>query len=68
MKKYFTLIFCVANLLSAEVFVADPSIFYHDGTYYLVGTDSHNHNNHFTIYTSKDFKTWSNKDKDGKIQ
>lgn len=68
MKRFFITIACFANILSAEIFVADPSIFYHEGTYYLIGTDAFDHCNPFTIYTSTDFKNWSNKDKDGKIQ
>ncbi|MBP3357354.1 MAG: glycoside hydrolase family 43 protein [Opitutales bacterium] len=68
MKKFCLLILCVANVLFADIFVADPSIFYHDGTYYLVGTDAFDHCKSFTIYTSKDFKNWSNKNQAGKIQ
>ena len=68
MKKIFVSLALFANILSADVFVADPSIFYDNGTYYLVGTDSVDHCNPFTIYTSKDLKNWTNKDKNGKIQ
>lgn len=35
--------------------LADPTIFYRDGTYYLYGTGS---NQGFQVYTSRDLKSW----------
>lgn len=37
---------------------ADPTIFYHDDTYYLYGTDGQNSNQGFLVFTSSDMKTW----------
>lgn len=37
----------------------DPSIFYHDKTYYLYGTGSKTHPDGFVVYTSRDLKTWT---------
>ncbi|WP_186754031.1 glycoside hydrolase family 43 protein [Echinicola salinicaeni] len=37
--------------------MADPSIFYHESTYYLYGTGRADEG--FQVYTSKDAKTWS---------
>ncbi|MBD8488252.1 glycoside hydrolase family 43 protein [Echinicola sp. CAU 1574] len=37
--------------------MADPSIFYHEGTYYLYGTGRADEG--FQVYTSKDAKHWS---------
>lgn len=40
--------------------MADPTIFYHQGVYYLYGTgDDAATNQGFVVYTSKDLKTWS---------
>jgi xylan 1,4-beta-xylosidase len=40
-----------------SIFLADPTIFFHDGTYYLYGTGGiPNHG--FLVYASKDLKTW----------
>ncbi|WP_256009348.1 glycoside hydrolase family 43 protein [Desertivirga xinjiangensis] len=41
------------------VFQADPTIFYHEGTYYLYGTNDKNANNGFLVYTSTDMKQWT---------
>jgi beta-xylosidase len=41
------------------ILLADPTIFYHDGTYYLYGTGSPPYNKGFVVYTSKDLKKWS---------
>lgn len=63
MKKYL-LSFCVAFLLllsfpaaGQNIFMADPTIFVDNGTYYLYGTGG-NSNEGFQVYTSKDLKTW----------
>lgn len=40
-----------------SLYLADPTIFYDKGTYYLYGT--HAVNQGFTVYTSKDSKQWS---------
>ena len=40
-----------------SIFLADPTIFFYDGTYYLYGTGGiPNHG--FLVYTSKELKTW----------
>lgn len=42
------------------MFQADPTIFYHEGTYYLYGTNDKNANNGFLVYSSTDeMKNWS---------
>lgn len=41
-----------------SIFLADPTIFYHDGTYYLYGTGGHDSNKGFMVYTSTDLKQW----------
>ncbi|QCR23033.1 glycoside hydrolase family 43 protein [Pontibacter sp. SGAir0037] len=38
--------------------LADPTIFYHEGTYYLYGTVEGGANEGFFVYTSSDMKTW----------
>lgn len=40
------------------LFLADPTILYDQGIYYLYGTDDINANRGFTVYTSTDLKTW----------
>lgn len=40
------------------IFLADPTIFYYDHTYYLYGTSGSN-NNGFVVYTSSDLKHWT---------
>lgn len=40
------------------IYQADPSIFYHEGTYYLYGTNDNNADNGFLVYTSKDLNKW----------
>lgn len=44
-----------------NIFVADPTIFYNDGTYYLYGTTTGNIANGegFLVYTSSDLQKWS---------
>ena len=39
--------------------LADPTIFYDNGTYYLYGTGSTPYHNGFVVYVSKDLKRWS---------
>ncbi len=40
--------------------LADPTIFYHKGTYYLYGTGGEKQNDQgFVVYTSTDLKSWS---------
>ena len=41
--------------LGKQILLADPTIFKHDGTYYLYGTGG---NNGFKVYSSDDLKTW----------
>lgn len=40
------------------VFQADPTIFFHDGIYYLYGTKDKGPNDGFEVYRSTDLKTW----------
>ena len=40
------------------IFLADPTIFFHDGTYYLYGTSGQDPNQGFEVYKSKDMKSW----------
>ncbi len=42
---------------SDTLFMADPTIFYNKGTYYLYGTGG-NSGKGFLVYTSSDMKTW----------
>lgn len=46
--------------ISKNIFVADPTIFYNKGTYYLYGTTTGNIANGegFLVYTSTDLKKW----------
>jgi xylan 1,4-beta-xylosidase len=37
---------------------ADPTVFYHNGTYYLSGTNDVNADLGFQVYTSKDMNNW----------
>lgn len=46
---------------SSAIYLADPTIFHHDGTYYLYGTTGDpkfKDKSGFLVYTSKDLKTW----------
>lgn len=43
----------------APIQLADPTIFYHKGTYYLYGTGSSPYSDGFVVYTSPDLKNWS---------
>jgi xylan 1,4-beta-xylosidase len=62
---FFLLLFvsCAATFPSGKqtpagnILLADPSIFYHDGMYYLYGTGTPS-NEGFAVYTSTDLKTW----------
>lgn len=47
--------------VTKNIFVADPTIFYNKGTYYLYGTTTGNIPNGegFLVYTSSDLKKWS---------
>ena len=38
--------------------LADPTVFYYEGTYYLYGTVEENADEGFEVYTSKDMKSW----------
>ncbi|TDH21347.1 beta-xylosidase [Segetibacter sp. 3557_3] len=41
-----------------NIYLADPTIFRHKGTYYLYGTGGDRYNQGFAVYSSKDLKTW----------
>lgn len=63
MKKYL-LAFCIVFLLSLSyvacgqnIYMADPTIFVDNGTYYLYGTGG-NSDEGFQVYTSTDLKMW----------
>ena len=60
MKKLLLLIsmcfILFTGYVSAQnIYLADPTIFSEDGTYYLYGTGA---KDGFQVYTSKDLKTW----------
>ena len=42
----------------SSINIADPTVFYDKGTYYLYGTVEGNSNQGFLVYTSKDMKSW----------
>lgn len=42
----------------SRIQLADPTIFYHSGTYYLYGTGSKPYHDGFVVYTSNDLKNW----------
>jgi len=42
----------------SNIHLADPAMLSNKGIYYLYGTVERNANNGFTVYTSKDMKTW----------
>jgi xylan 1,4-beta-xylosidase len=41
-----------------SIYLADPTVFQHDGVYYLYGTVGSNADNGFVAYTSADLKSW----------
>ena len=43
--------------------LADPTIFFHDRTYYLYGTHGKDSNQGFEVYYSKDLKSWKRSEK-----
>ena len=44
-----------------QIYLADPAIFYSNGTYYLYGTVEGNSNGGFKVYSSNDQKKWEDK-------
>jgi xylan 1,4-beta-xylosidase len=42
-----------------NILLADPTIFYNNGTYYLYGTGGNEYNQGFPVYSSSDLKTWT---------
>lgn len=46
------------NVSKSSIFLADPTIFYHEGVYYLYGTSGHDTNQGFLVYTSEDMQSW----------
>lgn len=44
-----------------QIMLADPTVFYHDQTYYLYGTVEKKSDGGFKVYTSKDKKNWSDR-------
>ncbi|MEX2592757.1 MAG: glycoside hydrolase family 43 protein [Anditalea sp.] len=61
---FFILIFVGQNGLAQEqaaeksIHLADPTIFFHEGIYYLYGTVEGNANQGFLVYSSPDLKEW----------
>lgn len=47
-----------AQQTETGIHLADPTIFLHEGTYYLYGTVEGNANQGFLVYASKDMKSW----------
>lgn len=48
------------EIIKNPIFQADPTIFFHEGKYYLYGTNDKNADNGFIVYSSTDeMKTWS---------
>ncbi|WP_425636519.1 glycoside hydrolase family 43 protein [Algoriphagus yeomjeoni] len=45
------------------ILLADPTIFYHEGTYYLYGTSGNDKNLGFEVYVSKNLRSWKRSDK-----
>ena len=54
----FALLAGIVSSVSAKVRLADPFIFYENGTYYAYGTFS---SDGILVFTSKDLKKWTNK-------
>ena len=58
------ILICCYNTIFAQdknqsnIYLADPAMLSHKGTYYLYGTVESNANNGFTVYTSTNMKTW----------
>lgn len=48
----------VKNENDSAIFLADPTIFHHQGVYYLYGTVEGKADNGFIAYASTDLKTW----------
>lgn len=49
-----------ANIAAAQsdIFLADPTIFYYDGTYYMYGTGIAGNNDGIPVLQSKDMRNW----------
>lgn len=47
----------------SPILLADPTIFYYEGSYYLYGTSGQDSNRGFEVYVSKDLKSWSRSEK-----
>src|SRR5690606_12326438 len=61
-----TLLFSLSFFSAPEknpILLADPTIFYHDGNYYLYGTSGNDKNLGFEVYVSKNLKSWKRSDK-----
>lgn len=48
----------VSNVNNSSIHLADPTIFYYQGIYYLYGTVEGHTNEGFLVYTSADMKNW----------
>ena len=54
---------CFSAPEKSPILLADPTIFYHDGSYYLYGTSGHDSNRGFEVYVSKDLTSWKRSEK-----
>ncbi|MBN7814534.1 glycoside hydrolase family 43 protein [Algoriphagus pacificus] len=59
LSPFFYLFLYLFSASSEEsIYLADPSIFYYDGTYYLYGTSGKDSNQGFEVYISNDLESW----------
>lgn len=69
MKLFLTTIFSLLSFIAVnaqqpvdkQIYLADPAIFFHKGTYYLYGTVEGNADAGFQVYASSDQKNWTDK-------
>lgn len=47
----------------SPILLADPTILYNDGSYYLYGTSGNDKNLGFEVYVSKNLKSWKRSDR-----
>ncbi|SHN18303.1 Glycosyl hydrolases family 43 [Cyclobacterium lianum] len=52
------IVFRIPDPTDTSIYLADPSIFYHEGSYYLYGTSGMNADLGFEVYVSKDLEKW----------
>ncbi len=54
---------CLSTVERSPILLADPTIFHHDGNYYLYGTSGKDSNLGFEVYVSRDLKSWKRSEK-----